>query len=248
MDFGLHSVPTIVLDGLQVNYTVKHSSKRTRVSLVVVDGSVEVRMPQSLPEDYAQTYLKEKKDWILHHVRKQLDRPKPLETSFSEGDVLLLFGEKYRLSVNIGQKTTIRSADGTIIMTAHPRATPKFLLKQLKVFYSKELMSYISQRVHYFVTKGLDAPKTVEVREYRRKWAACLSDNTLRFNWKLALAPREVIDLVIVHELVHLRIRNHGKLFWATVSNYIPNRKELNEWLKNNSTALNIIVRTRSIP
>ncbi len=239
----VESLPTIHLDDTTVPYVVKQSPRRTRVSLVVVDGSVEVRMPESLPIDYAETYLVEKKDWILKHVRKHLARPPPSVTAFAEGDTLPLFGESLHLSVIKGAKTRFELEDRTLLLYRHPRATKRFLTKKLKDFYAQQLLRHLEQRIPHFASKGLEFPKKISVREYRRKWAACLSDNSLRFNWKLALAPPEVIDLVLVHELVHLRIRNHSKLFWATVTRYIPNRKELDEWLKSNASSLKIIIK-----
>ncbi|RMG37026.1 MAG: M48 family peptidase [Methanobacteriota archaeon] len=236
-------MPTIQLDGTAISYVVKHSPRRTRVSLVVLGDSVEVRMPQSLPADYAETYLVEKKEWVLKHVRKHRERPLPPEISFAKDDVLPILGKECRMIVTSGSKTQFELKGEILHLQRHPRATKKFLAQKLKDFYAQQLLQYLETRIPFFVSKGLDFPKGLSVREYKRKWAACLSDNSLRFNWKLGLAPPEVIDLVLVHELVHLRIRNHSKLFWATVTKYIPNRKELDTWLKENSSGLDVRIR-----
>ena len=62
----------------------------------------------------------------------------------------------------------------------------------------------------------------VLVREQRRQWGSCAADGTLRFNWRLIMLEPRLIEYVVVHELVHLRVRSHSKRFWERVSKIVP--------------------------
>ena len=78
----------------------------------------------------------------------------------------------------------------------------------------------------------------VSVRCQRTKWGSCSAKGGLNFNCLLMLAPEEVLDYVIVHELCHLKHMDHSKAFWAEVESADPNYKAHRKWLKDNGGAL----------
>ncbi len=76
------------------------------------------------------------------------------------------------------------------------------------------------------------------VRSQRTKWGSCSSKGGLNFNCLLLLAPAEVLDYVVVHELCHLLEMNHSKRFWAEVARVYPDYAAARKWLKQNGSAL----------
>lgn len=68
-------------------------------------------------------------------------------------------------------------------------------------------------------------PAEVHLRAMRRKWASCSSRGRLTFDTSLLRQPRDFADYVIVHELLHLRVPNHGKLFKSLLSAFLPGRE-----------------------
>jgi len=68
--------------------------------------------------------------------------------------------------------------------------------------------------------------KRVQVRAMRNKWASCSNNGTLTLSTDLLELPRDLVDYVICHELVHLKVPNHGKGFRALMGCYIPDWKE----------------------
>jgi predicted metal-dependent hydrolase len=81
-------------------------------------------------------------------------------------------------------------------------------------------------------------PASLSIRSQRTRWGSCSTRGTLSFNWRLIMAPPEVLDYVVVHELAHMKERNHSKAFWAVVSRYCPDYTKHRTWLKQNQAAM----------
>jgi predicted metal-dependent hydrolase len=71
----------------------------------------------------------------------------------------------------------------------------------------------------------------ISLRDQRSRWGSCSTTGTLSFNWRLVLAPHDVLDYVVVHEICHLIEMNHGPAFWALVARRRPGYLEVKEWL-----------------
>jgi hypothetical protein len=81
---------------------------------------------------------------------------------------------------------------------------------------------------------------TIRITSAKTRWGSCGSSGSLNFPWRLVMAPLDVIDYVIVHELVHLRIRNHSKRYWEAVKRIMPDYKARLDWLKQNGHRLQL--------
>ena len=78
----------------------------------------------------------------------------------------------------------------------------------------------------------------IRIGGQRTLWGSCSSRGTLSFNWRLVLAPPEVLDYVVVHELCHLRVPNHSRRFWALVERQRPHWREQRAWLREHGPEL----------
>ena len=76
------------------------------------------------------------------------------------------------------------------------------------------------------------------IREQKTRWGSCSSKGNLNFNWRLILAPEEVLDYVVVHELAHRREMNHSKAFYAIVESVLPDYKQPKKWLRDKGQTL----------
>jgi predicted metal-dependent hydrolase len=82
------------------------------------------------------------------------------------------------------------------------------------------------------------AYRRIRIGAQRTRWGSCSPGGTLSFNWRLVLAPAEVLDYVIVHELCHLRVPNHSRRFWRLVEWRRPHWREQRDWLREHGPEL----------
>lgn len=106
--------------------------------------------------------------------------------------------------------------------------------RQLK----QKAQAYIPERVEYFANiMGVDYGR-ITIRKQKTRWGSCSGKGNLNFNCLLMLAPPEVIDYVVIHELCHRKEMNHSRAFWREIEKVMPDYKKSVLWLKNQGSML----------
>ena len=96
----------------------------------------------------------------------------------------------------------------------------------------------LEQKAAFFAQKmGVDYGR-ISIRDQKTRWGSCSVKGNLNFNWRLILAPEQVLDYVVVHELAHRKEMNHSKKFWNLVEAVLPDYKSRRGWLKENGDLL----------
>lgn len=120
---------------------------------------------------------------------------------------------------------------------AEAEAVPKLTETELRAL-AERAMQVIPQRVAYYAPRiGVTYGK-ITIRNQHTRWGSCSSNSNLNFNCLLMLAPPEVLDSVVVHELCHRREMNHSERFYAQVLRVFPEYRKWNVWLKAHGPAL----------
>lgn len=120
------------------------------------------------------------------------------------------------------------------------RALPKlpaFTADELHALASRAL-EIIPRQVAHFAPKVGVTYGRISIGNQRSRWGSCSSQGNLNFNCLLMLAPPEVLDYVVVHELCHRKEMNHSKRFWDEVQKILPNYDAQRQWLKENGNSL----------
>ena len=98
--------------------------------------------------------------------------------------------------------------------------------------------SVLAQRTAYFARQVGVTYGRITVRDQKTRWGSCSQTGNLNFNFRLILAPLEVLDYVVVHELCHRRQMNHSTQFWQEVAQVLPDYRKRKAWLTENGWRL----------
>ena len=98
--------------------------------------------------------------------------------------------------------------------------------------------SVLAQRTAYFARQIGVTYGRITVRDQKTRWGSCSQTGNLNFNFRLILAPPEVLDYVVVHELCHRRQMNHSAQFWQEVAQVLPDYRKRKAWLTENGWRL----------
>lgn len=112
------------------------------------------------------------------------------------------------------------------------------LSQEEKMRLQKAAEEVFLQRSEYFANLLNVHFSRITIREQKTRWGSCSSNRNLSFNWKLMLAPPEILDYVVVHELCHLKEMNHSPAFWHEVEQILPDYAHRKKWLKDNGWKL----------
>ncbi|MDG4812273.1 SprT family zinc-dependent metalloprotease [Hydrogenovibrio sp. 3SP14C1] len=223
---------------------VVKTSRRGSIGLKVEPDRIALMVPKQFSDLTIESLVANEKEWLLDQIRKhQAEMPKKLV--LKSGHELLLFGEKILYKED--HKTAVKSLkvelDGACL-TAYmntaralkaPEATAR---KKVVTFLTRQLQAYLMEKVPVFAEQIAVSPTEVTVRNYKSRWGSCYPDGRIQFNWRLAMAPKAVIDYVIQHELCHLVHANHSSQYWQLVAEHNPEYEMHKQWLKENGTAL----------
>lgn len=107
-----------------------------------------------------------------------------------------------------------------------------FAIKNLDTFYKNEIQKYIPKLVEEYSKKMKLYPEKISYRKNKRTWGSCNYKNELNFNILLMKYPIFIMEYIVIHELAHIKHKNHSKNFWILVEKYCPQYKEIEKIFK----------------
>jgi predicted metal-dependent hydrolase len=209
-------------------------SKRKTVSIQIKDdGRLIVRAPLRLSKKNILSIVKKHQNWIDTKQQEIIQRNKTLK-KFSEGEEFLYLGKYYPLKI-VNNNENLLTFEDNFYLSDYCLSNAKEVFTN---WYKQNAEKIIKHRVEYYADIYNLKYTKIKISNAKTRWGSCSYNGNININWRLIMAPVEVLDYVIVHELVHLKIDNHSKNFWQNVEMIYPDYKKAKKWLKDNAHLL----------
>ena len=239
---GATETSTVTWGGTHLQYAIRRSARRKKTVAVTVDpaGSVLVVAPEHLAIARLDAIVLRKAEWIARRLRRaEVHGSTPAPREFVSGESVLYLGRHYRLKVHPDDAGEAKLRGGWLHVpapagaqqTAHVRAA-------LVSWLRRHAAERLPERVEAWRARAGVPPPRVVVADQRKRWGSCDHRGTIRLNWRIVQAPMRLVDYVVVHELVHLRHRGHGRDYWQAVGRVMPDYERRREELRQRGAML----------
>ena len=216
-------------------YEVTRSKRKTISIIIEPTGLVRILVPNRYADKHIKLLLQEKHNWIVEKL-KYFQEKKIQTPDFTEGTKLDFLGFQYEIQYSQVVKKNeerIIIENSKCIIFARTFDTEN-LKEMIENWYRKEATEILKNRMSQIQQKVGKEPSKVSVKTQKKRWGSCTSKGHILLNWRLILAPVEVVDYVILHELCHLHHMDHSPKFWGKVMEFDPHYQNKRKWLKQN--------------
>jgi predicted metal-dependent hydrolase len=192
---------------------------------------------------HVEPFVAEKQRWIERTLeRYDAARREAPGAVLADGGSVPYLGEQLELAVRVEPGRTrphvARRGERLIVKVAHhDRPTVEDALER---WYRKQAREEIAARLDYATARAGTSWTRLSIRGQRTRWASCSQDGAMSFNWRLLLAPVEILDYVVEHEVAHLEVLDHSDRFWSLLGSRCPEYRQHERWLKRNGHTLTL--------
>jgi len=227
----------------KIDYHVVRSRKRRKTLLLTIerDGRVVMRVPYHTPEREIETFFNGKLSWVKKKVDEKKKNIHDAEhpKQFIAGEKFLYLGEHYPLELREPGKGRghLALSHGAFFLDSDCTTKARDIFMH---WYKERAREIFTERVNFYSRKLDLYPKEIRISSAKTRYGSCTTDNKVFFSFRLVMAPYSKIDYVIIHELVHIKIKNHSQRFWKYMEEVMPEYRKCRKWLKDNSLLLDI--------
>lgn len=236
------------MPALPFSYRIRRSARASRTRVIVSHGMVEVVAPDKVAERRIHQFVEEKALWINQTLAKLAARAEQhtrfTPVRFEDGELLVYQGQALSLSVRQSRNKRPKIEHSEALIVYLPESV--FNLPERQTVVKSALQSWLKQQLKSEVeniigrhsqVSGL-MPCAIRIKAQKSRWGSCSARNNININWLLALAPPQVLEYVVVHELCHIKVKNHSQAFWDLVALHLPEYRRQRLWLKTHGAGL----------
>ena len=195
------------------DYTLIRSDRKTLALEIARDGRLIVRAPRRMPQGTIDRFVAGRADWIAEKQRLMRARSAAVQPD-GEIETVWYLGRRYALRTH--DERDIRFTDDALLVPCD------WTREKLRSWLKQMCRAEIAKRVPAAAVSLGVQPTAVHVTEAKTRWGSCSGKNSLNFAWRLIFCPPDVIDYVVIHELCHIRHKNHSSAFWQMAAQYDP--------------------------
>jgi predicted metal-dependent hydrolase len=248
-----------------IPYRIRRSERARRARILVDGDGVEVVVPRRFPLREVEPFVEEKRAWIERTLRRLRETEAEFPAArLEDGGTVPYLGDTLRLSVRVEadrrrEHVVLRGGVLHVALPAGPDRLPPphgqlplleaeeplvpaegALPGALERWYRKRARAEVTPRLDAACARAGTAYARLQIRGQRTRWASCSSTGAMSFNWRLLLAPAEILDYVVEHEVAHLERLDHSPAFWRLLGSRCPDWREHEAWLRRHGHGLRL--------
>jgi predicted metal-dependent hydrolase len=207
-----------------IEFIVKYK-RRQDILLTVDRGDIGVAVPKNMPLSKVERFLEENFDFILKYKER--------DVFAALGGSILFNGKEHLLETVIYDDAKERLRfDGNHFIFENKTENQVTIKRLIIEFLKEKTLEMIGPRIDHYKSLVGVSPGEIKVEKMFGRWAACSNFGNMKFHWKCAMLPDDILDYVVVHELCHLIHLNHGPEYWQKVESVMPDYHSKKEWLE----------------
>ena len=226
---------SVSLDGKIIEYNLTYKKVKNINIRVKSDLTVNVSAPYKISESQIVRFITQSAEFILSALSKYERLPPKKELQYENGEKIYYLGEQKTLLVVEGKSKVILSGEAILLQVKDVQdfdLKKRVITKWLKSECERVVLDLCRKAYEDFKDKVKAFPE-IKFRNMRSGWGNCRAvKNRLTFAYMLVKAPLECINYVVYHEFTHLLEFNHSSKFYAKLSHFLPNFKELKKKLR----------------
>ena len=226
-------VTKIELDGISVE-VVKKDIKNIHLSVYPSAGRVRISAPLRMNLETIRVFAISKLDWIRRQQRKLQEQERETPREYLDRESHYVWGKRYLLKVaSIDEAPAVKLEGARMLLRVRPGASDEKKQTIVEEWYREQIKQVVPALLAKWEPIVGVSVKRFFVQRMKTKWGSCNAEaRSIRLNTELAKKPRECLEYILVHEMVHFRVRRHDERFGELIGRYLPNwrvvRQELN--------------------
>lgn len=216
------------INGNILNYKIKREKRKTIRIKVLEEGYIEVSAPNRVEVSYVEKLIMENSTSLFEGLKKSEE----IKIKRENLECLYLLGKKIKIIFRPKEnlKSFAKLNEDELIVYCDDEASERY--KLIKDWYRETAREILTERTKVYSAMIKVETNRIFIKEQKTRWGSCSSKKNINYNFRIVMAPMEIVDYLVVHELCHLIHLNHKKEFWDLVGTLIPNYKGRRQWIK----------------
>lgn len=232
-----------VYAGEGFRYALRRSKRAKNIRITVGDDGVVLTLPDRVAERHGHAFIEERADWINRTLSKIEESDEIVASrSLADGSTVPFLGRDLTLRLLDGPsgRVTLKPALDELWVRV-PDERRETVATALERWYRRQAKEIFTERLDAVVKRNGTSYARVAIRDQKTRWGSCSTSGTISFNWRLLLAPEEVLDYVVEHEAAHIEVRDHSDRFWALMEERVDEWHASRLWLKRHGRSLRLV-------
>lgn len=226
---------------LPLSYQLRRSERAKKTRIIVTAETIEVVAPLKVSEHHIRSFVNAQQNWIRNAIRRIQEQKHDVKslapTQYIAGVTVPYQGKQIPLRIKPTSAKHIRvqlqSEEFVVYLPEYGKENSSDAIRQaLENWMKQQIRQQAAQLITQHGTKHQLIPRQLRIKTQKTRWGSCGPKNDINLNWLLMLTPPVILEYVVVHELCHIKHKNHSKDFWQLVAEHMPDYLQHKRWLK----------------